>query len=303
MELRLLVVICITCVGQTCGEVYWVISNKPVIYGDDIILTCKTGYVLTNTDKCPVRQWYGGHRDKLLLYSEIPLDKTKYGGRRNMSSTEFSLVIKNYTESDLNVPYTCSCGFRSYSKRLDLNDKDFIVPPLRVDTHMQQSNETLSIHIQVERVYPRPECSMVIGERTVFANETLTSVKRNIFFNAIYERSFKIVDDDCGKKPILLCYIGNKYNIVNTSGDPMPNCIEVRGDGTIGYNDTSTESDIVVIDITTSDLAVIVTLVVLILVCLTVAVILYISKYTYFCKSNQIRNNIYFLFFSFKEKE
>jgi hypothetical protein len=37
------------------------------------------------------------------------------------------------------------------------------VPPLRVGTHIQQSNEALSIYIHVERVYPRPECSVVIG--------------------------------------------------------------------------------------------------------------------------------------------
>jgi len=37
------------------------------------------------------------------------------------------------------------------------------VPPLTVDTNIQQSNETFSIYIHVERVYPRPECSVVIG--------------------------------------------------------------------------------------------------------------------------------------------
>ena len=39
-------------------------------------------------------------------------------------------------------------------------------PPIRVDTHIQQSNETLSIYIHVERVYLRPECSIVIGIRS-----------------------------------------------------------------------------------------------------------------------------------------
>jgi hypothetical protein len=39
------------------------------------------------------------------------------------------------------------------------------VPPLRVDTHIQQYNEMLSIYIHVERVYPRPKCSIVIGVR------------------------------------------------------------------------------------------------------------------------------------------
>ena len=53
---------------------------------------------------------------------------------------------------------------------------------------------------------------------------TLTFVKRGEFYNATSEASFNIVDDDCGKKPTLLCYIGNEYNIVNTSGEPMRNC-------------------------------------------------------------------------------
>ena len=61
-------------------------------------------------------------------------------------------------------------------------------------------------------------------ERTVFVNVTLTSMKRDVFFNATYEASFNIVDNDCGKKPTLLCYIGNEYNIVNTSGVQIRNC-------------------------------------------------------------------------------
>jgi hypothetical protein len=96
------------------------------MYGDNVILTCQTGHVLTDRAECPVRQWYGGHKDKLLLYNKVSLDATKYEDRTNLSSTEFSLVIKNYTESDLNINYTCSCGFKSYMKLLGLNDEDFI---------------------------------------------------------------------------------------------------------------------------------------------------------------------------------
>jgi len=102
--------------------VYWVVSNKPVLYGDNIILTCKTGHVLT--DKCRVRQWYTDH--KRLLYNGASLDAIKYEDRTNVSSTEFSLVIKNYTESDLNINYACSCDFKSYTKHLGLNDNNFI---------------------------------------------------------------------------------------------------------------------------------------------------------------------------------
>ena len=58
----------------------------------------------------------------------------------------------------------------------------------------------------------------------MFDNLTLTSVKRDVFFNTTYEASFSIVVAYCGKKPTLLCYIGNEYNIVNTSGEPIRNC-------------------------------------------------------------------------------
>ena len=96
------------------------------MYGDDVILTCKTWHVLTNRDKCPVRQWHDGHKDKLWLCNTVSRDVTNYEDRTNVSSMEFSLVIKNYTESDLNIDYKCTCGFKSYTKRLGLNDNNFI---------------------------------------------------------------------------------------------------------------------------------------------------------------------------------
>ena len=65
-------------------------------------------------------------------------------------------------------------------------------------------------------------------ERTVFDNLTLTSVKRDVFHNSTYEARINIVHDDCGKIPTLSCYIGNQYNIVNTSGEPIRNCTGTR---------------------------------------------------------------------------
>jgi hypothetical protein len=56
-------------------------------------------------------------------------------------------------------------------------------------------------------------------------NLTFTSaVKDGIFYHATFEASINIIDNDCGKKPTVLCYIGNKYNIVNTSGELIQNC-------------------------------------------------------------------------------
>ena len=68
----------------------------------------------------------------------------------------------------------------------------------------------------------------IFQERTLLNNLTLTYVKRGEFYYGTYEASFNIVYDDCGKKPTLLCYIGNEYNIVNTSGEPIRNCAGTR---------------------------------------------------------------------------
>ena len=241
MELH--VVFFISCWLQAASKVYWIVSNKPVMYGDNIILTCKTEHVLTDRVECPVRQWYGGHKDKLLLFNKASRDVTKYEDRTNLSSTEFSLVIKNYTESDLNINYTCSCGVKSYTGRLGLSDNNFIVHPLRMETHIQQSNEKLSIYIHIERVFPGPKLSIAIGERTLFDNLIFTSVKSDAFYYGTYEAIFNIVADDCGKKPTLFCSVGNEYNIVTISGEPIRNCT-VRGDGvsTPRYTNTSTEA-------------------------------------------------------------
>ena len=58
----------------------------------------------------------------------------------------------------------------------------------------------------------------------MFDKLDLTFKKRGEFSYGTYETSFNIVDDDCGKKPTLLCYIGHEYSIVNTSGEPIRNC-------------------------------------------------------------------------------
>jgi hypothetical protein len=64
----------------------------------------------------------------------------------------------------------------------------------------------------------------IFQERTLFDNLIFTSVKSDVFYYGTYEASFNIVADDCGKKPTLFCSIGNEYNIVTISGEPIRNC-------------------------------------------------------------------------------
>jgi hypothetical protein len=64
----------------------------------------------------------------------------------------------------------------------------------------------------------------IFQERTLFDNLIFTSVKSDVFYYGTYQASFNIVADDCGKKPTLFCSIGNEYNIVTISGEPIRNC-------------------------------------------------------------------------------
>jgi len=74
--------------------------------GQDLTLFCKV-------DNCTVheiKRWYGGPDVKpLMSNSGISTDKTKYN--TSIEKNGFILTILNLTFEDLNVSYTCSCGF------------------------------------------------------------------------------------------------------------------------------------------------------------------------------------------------
>ena len=64
-------------------------------------------------DNCTVngtKRWHGGPDDKVLMSNNgISTDKAKYS--TSIEKNGFILTILNLTVKDLNVSYTCSCGF------------------------------------------------------------------------------------------------------------------------------------------------------------------------------------------------
>ena len=75
--------------------------------GQNLTLICK---VEVNYFANETKRWQGGSDDKLLmLNSGISTDKTKYS--TSIEKNRFILTILNLTVEDLNVFYTCSCGF------------------------------------------------------------------------------------------------------------------------------------------------------------------------------------------------
>lgn len=105
--------------------VTWYTSTNPVVFGQDVILTCYTGHPLLNSKDCPVRQWSGGPERKGLMYNGYSSNEQKYEEKENLTTSQFSLKIKNFSESDVNVNYTCSCGFSTFTQKLALNNTRF----------------------------------------------------------------------------------------------------------------------------------------------------------------------------------
>lgn len=105
--------------------VTWYTATKQVIFGKDVILTCYTGHALLNSKDCPVRQWSGGPDHNGLMYNGYSSNEEKYEEEANLSTNQFSLKIKNFSESDVNVNYTCSCGFSTFTQKLILNNTHF----------------------------------------------------------------------------------------------------------------------------------------------------------------------------------
>ena len=87
--------------------------------GQGLTLFCKVVNCFANETK----RWHGGPDYKLLmLNSGISTDKTKYNTA--IEKHGFILTILNLTVEDLNVSYTCSCGFDLDKHILYIEDVD-----------------------------------------------------------------------------------------------------------------------------------------------------------------------------------
>ena len=97
--------------------VKWKVRDTSSKLGQGLTLFCKV-------DNCTVhetKRWYGGPDDKVLMLNNgISTVKAKY--RTSIEKNGFILTILNLTVKDLNVSYTCSCGFDMDKHMLYIKD-------------------------------------------------------------------------------------------------------------------------------------------------------------------------------------
>ncbi|XP_063400121.1 uncharacterized protein LOC134684744 [Mytilus trossulus] len=94
--------------------IFWQILS-PLILGNDIQLVCTaTGKKCTGTF-----QWDGGPQKEtgFITFDSTVSDLSKYSLDRKQKG-HYTLTIKNLTERDLNISYTCHCGFYHFENVL-----------------------------------------------------------------------------------------------------------------------------------------------------------------------------------------
>lgn len=97
-------------------------TTNLAVFGQDVILTCYTFKPIQN---CPVRKWTGGTEGLGLMYNGFSLNAKKFEEKANFSSNQFSLIVRNFSITDINVNYTCSCGFFVCKRQLKIDEKHF----------------------------------------------------------------------------------------------------------------------------------------------------------------------------------
>lgn len=206
------------------SKVSWKLSTIPAIFGQNIVLVCIIDDKLLSSRDCLVRQWSGGPDHKGLVYNGYSSNETKYGEYLELESDTFSLIIKNLSESDVNVLYTCSCGFDSFTNSLSMEENTFHYPP--TTRHMSFSVEKGLLHVVIdfEKVFPMPICWLYIG---VTLKSKLNLVKYHIsgiVYSSIYELEYQLHKQTCKNELMVKCEFNGTVNPVNFTENVTTNC-------------------------------------------------------------------------------
>ncbi|CAG2197456.1 unnamed protein product [Mytilus edulis] len=140
------------------------LTTDLIIFRGYIILTCAVNGIRT-VDRDVTRQWSLGNDDQLLSYNGRINNRRKYE-ETVLSGNEFTLKIFNVTEEDLNVTYRCRYGFDSANTFIDINEYNYINPPMPESTSiryfLEKEMDTINISVYFKKVFLVPSCSLDI---------------------------------------------------------------------------------------------------------------------------------------------
>lgn len=195
----------------------WIVKSKPLIFGEDVQLSCYGSTCQPNT----IKKWIGGPNYKLLCYVGYTADSSKYEMEVNDTDADFGLMIKNIAVEDTFCRYTCACGLDQYTNTLDLEGVDFIYPPV-VKYNMSALKEgTYQVDIQMT-VYPLPKCYITYQGNVTILNITssTTSGHQLRLYNVTINQTMDMEHYSCYGTLFLKCDVEHRiYTLINQSID------------------------------------------------------------------------------------
>ncbi|XP_076106726.1 uncharacterized protein LOC143075249 isoform X2 [Mytilus galloprovincialis] len=173
------VVMIVLVAGKASTSGTWKLTNTRVTFGKDVYLMCLLDEVECNTSKQEPdpRGWTGGPQYQLLCMDGDCRNSSKYEMVTQSTSLNFGLLIHNFSESDLNHSYTCSCGFNDFHGNLSIEPKQVMSLQSITKTIKDKNNinnDNMAIEIMLHKVNPVPNCSALLKGR--FINDATISV-------------------------------------------------------------------------------------------------------------------------------
>ncbi|CAG2204100.1 unnamed protein product [Mytilus edulis] len=145
----------------------WTLLNKPGQFGHNVSLKCH----LTSDVQCCdsfARKWSSRKTFDLIILNGVSSNKTKYKEIVEHEYNTSTLIITDFSEKDVNIPYECTYGFDTFSKVLELTPTNFEYHPrehIPIEIDVNENHLAVS-NITFKTIYPPPDCSALEGQNS-----------------------------------------------------------------------------------------------------------------------------------------
>lgn len=197
-------------------DVVWE-ADFPAVFGNVTYLQCTISDAAFNCSK-RTRQWIGGPKYRSLCYEDKCAISNKYEVMKQPNCL-YTLMIRNFSEQDVNCEYTCSYGVSRMRRNLTLDEKRFIYEPhvKDIQEESRENGKTLNLKINISKIFPTPSCGANLKGKNITDHLQNSVTKPGFYFAA--DLQINLPMPLCGNLNVY-CYLGeHKINITSKNFD------------------------------------------------------------------------------------
>lgn len=157
-------------------------TTFPAEIGKIAYLQCNISDTASNcTSKS--RQWIGGLKYDGLCHENECLTVKKYNVMKQPRCW-YTLMIYNFSESDINYDYSCFYGASKMRRNLTLDENKFIYVPLESDVSQEykKTDKTITFRINISKIYPEPSCVADFNGKNISNDMKISVTKPGFYF-------------------------------------------------------------------------------------------------------------------------